>query len=285
MMQRLQDKVVVVTGAAGAIGRALCHALAAHGCRLGLVGRHQQRLEALAAELGSGATRGSPSRTRTALADKLPVAPTANVVAFCTIDVRERAAVHAAMKHLSQELGPIDVLVHSAGVGRITRADAPHVADLEEMLAVNYLGGVYCLEAVLPAMLARGSGQFVAISSLAALRGMSGAAGYSASKAALAVFTESLRPALRRRGIATTTCFLGFVRTPLSAALPFDPRLWMIGPEQAAGHVLRAILHRRREAYFPWYDAWGASLLRRLPAWAVDAVMSRLGRVVLQGDG
>lgn len=124
----------------------------------------------------------------------------------------------------------------------------------------------------------------VAVSSLAALRGMAWTAAYSASKAAFATFLESLRPALRRRGIAATTCYLGFVRTPLSDALPLHPRVWKISPEYAANRILDAVVRKRREAYFPWYYACGARFLRRLPARAFDAVMATFGPILAKGE-
>ncbi len=107
-------------------------------------------------------------------------------------------------------------------------------------MRVNLLGVVYAIEAVLPDMLARGSGQIVALSSLAGCRGMPFSAAYSASKAALANYLESLRPPLRRRGIAVTTVLPGFVRTPLMANASVQPPMAMMEPEGArATHPAR----------------------------------------------
>ncbi len=261
-MKELDGKTIVVTGATGAIGRSLCQMLARHGCRLGLVSRTATQLQTLSDQLR----------------------PVATEVSFQCVDLRRRAAVHDAMASLQRELGPIDVLIHNAGVGRMTCAWAPDLDEVEEMLQVNYLAGVYAVEAVLPGMLQRGSGQLVAVSSLAALRGMAFTAGYSASKAAFATYLESLRPALRRRGIDVSTCYLGFVRTPMSRALPLHPMLWMLSPEAAGKRILRAVARRRSEAYFPWYDACGARFLRRLPSRLLDLVMVSLGRLTLSGD-
>ena len=216
------------------------------------------------------------------LADELrPLGATA---ATAAAELRDRAALQRGIASLVQQLGPVDVLIHNAGIGRLTQAADPNVDDVEEMLEVNYLGGVYAVEAVLPAMLARRSGQLVAISSLASLRGMAWSAGYAASKAAFATFLESLRPALRRRGIAATTCYLGFVRTPMSDALPLNPRLLRISQAYAVKRILRAVALRRREAYMPWYDAWIAAVVRRLPAWLFDRVMAAFGPILVRGE-
>ncbi len=258
----LANQVAVVTGAAGGIGTALCRELAAAGCRVGLLSRTSSKLASLAEELRE--------------AGGLACAQVA--------DVGDRAALNAAIEAVERELGPVDLLIHNAGVGKATNATAPDLDDLEEMLRVNYLGGVYAVEAVLPGMLARGRGRIVAVSSLGARRGMAWSAGYSASKAALTTYLESLRPPLRRRGVTVTTVFLGFVRTAMTAALPLKVQVPMLNPEQAARGILRAAVAGRREASLPLHQAWFTALLRRLPAWAFDAFMATVGRHSLRGD-
>jgi short-subunit dehydrogenase len=199
-------------------------------------------------------------------------------------DVRDRAALHAALAGVQGELGAVDILIHNAGISQLTDARAPDLDGLEEMLRVNYLGGVYALEAVLPAMLARGSGQVVAVSSLGARRALPWCAGYAASKVAFAIYLESLRPALRRRGIRVCTAFPGFVRTDMSEALPFRRPMPMLSPEAAAQRIVRAIVKGRREVFFPWYQAAVMSVLRHLPAWLYDRLMVSAGRWALKGE-
>jgi hypothetical protein len=74
------------------------------------------------------------------------------------------------------------------------------------------------------------------------------------------------------------------VDSPMSAALPLRRKLRMLTPPAAATHIVAAMLGNRRVAYFPWYDACLVRLLRCLPAWAFDAVMSHLAPRVLEGD-
>jgi short-subunit dehydrogenase len=258
----LANQVAVVTGAAGGIGSALCRELAAAGCRVGMLSRTPAKLAPLAEELREV---GASSCAR-------------------VVDVADRAALAAAIDAVERELGPVDLLIHNAGVGKATNAAAPDLDDLEEMLRVNYLGGVYAVEAVLPGMLARGRGRIVAVSSLGARRGMAWSAGYSASKAALATYLESLRPPLRRRGVTVTTVFLGFVRTAMTAALPLKLFVPMMSPERAARGILRAAVAGRREASLPLHQAWFMAILRRLPAWAFDTFMATVGRHSLRGE-
>jgi short-subunit dehydrogenase len=259
---KLNDCVAVVTGAASGIGRALCPLLGRKGARLVLVDRDCAGLDSLGAELAD-----------------------ANIpFAAATVDVRQRAALGQAIRSSAADLGPVDLLVACAGITGVTLVDDLDVEQIEALMRVNFLGVAYAIDAVLPEMLQRRRGQIVGVSSLAGCRGMPFSAGYSASKAALATFLEGLRPALRRRGIAVTTCYLGFVRTPLSEALPLHPKLWKISPEYAANRILDAVVRKRREAYFPWYDACGAKFLRRLPAWAFDAVMATFGPILAKGE-
>jgi 3-oxoacyl-[acyl-carrier protein] reductase len=261
-MTALQSKVAVVTGAGGGIGRALAVALAAQGCRLGLLSRTPEKLELTAEELRqAGAT-----------------------VSSRLADMAKRAEVEEALAGVEQDLGPVDLLVHNAGVGLITNALAPNLDELEEMVRVNYLGGVYAVGAVLPGMMQRGRGQIVAISSLSARRGMAWTAGYSASKAAFAIYLESLRPPLRQRGIRVTTIYSGIVRTAMSEALPFRGRIPMVPVEKAADHFVRAIVQGRREYSYPRLHALAVAWVRRLPPWMFDLVQAWGARFMIRGE-
>jgi len=250
---RLSGQVAVVTGAASGMGRALCHELAREGVRLGLLDRNSDGLSSLADELRARGTTCSQA----------------------TADVGDRQAVGGAIKALTTELGAVNLLVACAGITGATLVDDLAVEQTEAIVRVNLLGVVYAIEAVLPDMLARGSGQIVALSSLAGCRGMPFAAAYSASKAALANYLESLRPPLRRRGIAVTTVLPGFVRTPLMTNALVQPPMAMMEPEGAARHILRAIRRRSRVYAFPWSTSLLLGVLRCLPAWLSDWSMAR----------
>ena len=109
-------------------------------------------------------------------------------------------------------LGPVDVMVANAGFGAPTQLDPLNIADVEETFRVNVLGVIYSIEAVLPGMLARGRGQLVAISSLAAFKGLPGESAYCASKAAVNSYMEGLRIALRNAGHRRDDGLPGFRR-------------------------------------------------------------------------
>jgi short-subunit dehydrogenase len=249
----LQGRVAVVTGAASGIGRALGPLLGQEGARLGLLDCNEQGLATLAEELR---TAGVECATLTA-------------------DVRDRRAVSAAIATLEENLGPVDLLVACAGITGTTLVDDLAVEVTEAILEVNLLGVAYAIDAVLPGMLERGRGQVVALSSLAGCRGMPFSAAYSASKAGLSAYLESLRPALRRRGVTITTVLPGFVRTPLMENAAVQPPLPMMSSEAAARHVLRAIRGRRRVYAFPGSTRLVLRMLGWLPAWLYDWMMAR----------
>jgi short-subunit dehydrogenase len=249
----LQGKIAVVTGAASGMGRALCHELAREGVRLGLLDRNADGLSAVAEELRAGGATCFQAAA----------------------DVTDRVAVRTGIDNLVRDLGPVDLLVACAGITGATLIDDMAIEQTEAILRVNFLGVAYTIDAVLPDMLARGSGHIVALSSLAGCRGMPFSAAYSASKAALATYLESLRPPLRRRGIFVTTVLPGFVRTPLMASAPVQPRMAMMEPEKAAQHILSAIRRRSRVYAFPWRASLVLGVLRWLPPWLYDWCMAR----------
>ena len=117
------------------------------------------------------------------------------------------------------------------------------------MITINVIGVVNSVAAVLPDMLKRGEGHLVAISSLASYRGMPKSGAYSASKAAVSTFFESLRVDLRRSGVTVTTIHPGFIRTPMTAnrkkKLPF-----LLEVDDAACRIIRAIERRARTYAF-----------------------------------
>lgn len=249
----LSGKVVVVTGAAGGMGRALCHELAHEGVRLGLIDRDAEGLTSLQERLHECGV------------------PCCGV----TTDVSDRQAIGAAFDVLVAALGPVDILVACAGITGTTLVNDLAVERTEAIVRVNFLGVVYAVDAVLPDMIARGSGHIVALSSLAGCRGMPFSAAYSASKAALIMYLESLRPPLRRRGIAVTTILPGFVRTPLMTNAPVQPPMAMMEPKAAAQHILRAIRRRSRVYAFPWSTRMLLRVLGWLPPWLYDWCMAR----------
>src|SRR5205085_3625965 len=166
-------------------------------------------------------------------------------------DVRDARSVRAAADRLRQKFGKIDVLIANAGVGATTDATELDTAEVANLMSVNVLGAVNGVAAVLPEMVARGSGQLVAISSLSAYRGLRKSAAYCSSKAAISAFFESVRIDLIGRGVDVTIIHPGFIKTPLTAGrkakMPFLMEL-----DYAIGKIIPAIKKRKKSYAFPW---------------------------------
>jgi short-subunit dehydrogenase len=190
-------------------------------------------------------------------------------------DVTDRPSVLAAVVEAETLVGPIDRMIACAGGGTPTSVANFNAAHFDEVFAMNVGGTVHCIEAVLPNMLSRGSGQIVAISSLAAYRGLPGAAAYSAAKAALTNLIESLRIDLRPRGIAVTLLAPGFVRTRPSATAKRKP--FQLELQKATAAMCRAIVSRKRFYAFPWPLAGIAAAGRLMPAALYDWLLTGKG--------
>ena len=253
------NPVTIVTGASSGIGRATARALAARGHRIGLIARRRELLESLSEEIRAegGAAHVAPA------------------------DVGDRSALHAAIGQIAVHLGPIDVLVANAGHGVPTKLDPMNIEAIEATIRVNILGVIYSIEAVLPAMLHRRTGQIVAVSSLAAYKGLPGESAYCASKAAVNTYMEGLRIELRRAGIKVATVCPGFVDTAMNdMAAAWTPML--MSPEAAGERVARVVLRKKSGVVrFPLPVAWLTDLVARLP----DAIVARLVGHSAPGEG
>lgn len=228
-MSYWQEKVVMVTGASSGIGRGVAVELSRRGAKLGLVARRTETLQEIVSEFES---RGG----------KALAVPG---------DVQDALAVRAAADRFREQLGPIDVLIANAGIGSTNDSAELRASEVAGVINVNVIGAANSVAAVVPEMVARGRGQLVVISSLAAYRGLPKSAAYCASKAAVSAFFESLRLDLQPRGIAVTIIHPGFIKTPLTAGrhaqMPFLMEL-----DVAVEKILRAIEKKKKSYAFPW---------------------------------
>ena len=186
------ERKVWITGASSGIGEALARVLDRRGARLVLSARRSERLEAVKASL----TRPQEHRV-------LPLDVTAT----------DRAAEHVAEALTG---GPVDVLVHGAGISQRSRAAETELAVDRRLMEVNFFGAVALTKAVLPSMLDRGAGHFVVVSSLVGKISTPLRSGYSASKHALHGFFDAVRAELYERGIRVTLACPGFIRTEIT---------------------------------------------------------------------
>jgi short-subunit dehydrogenase len=257
-----QGRVAVVTGASSGIGRALAQALAVRGARVALVARRSDRLEELAAEI---AAAGGQAR------------------AF-VCDVSERASVQAACAAVEASFGPVEILVNDAGYVRHVLFADHEPEDVERMMRTNYLGAVWWIQAVLPAMRAARRGWVVNVSSLAGLLPQPDEAAYSATKYALTGLSEAISYELEREGIHVLVVHPVLVRTEMftpevMARMPAGSEGRFISAGRFAEETLRALARGDRSTVIP-RSYRGVVLLRALfPGWMGNL----MARVKLRG--
>jgi short-subunit dehydrogenase len=259
-MPAFDNQVVLITGAGSGIGRQLALTLAGEGAAIGTIDLSMEPLAKLAAEV-----------------------PRAKV-AWAVADVTDRSALRAAAAQIQERLGPVDVLIANAGIGRETSALALNVDDIEAQIRVNLLGVVNSIDAVLPGMLERRRGHVVAISSLASARGIPGLAGYCASKAGVNALLDAFRVELQPCGIHVTTICPAWIRTPLTANAAVPPSE-LLPVDEAARRIVRAIRKRKLLYAFPPRNARRMSLVRLLPVRLSDWFIIHMMRKVTKKQG
>jgi NAD(P)-dependent dehydrogenase (short-subunit alcohol dehydrogenase family) len=224
-------RVAVVTGASSGIGAAIARRLAADGWHCVLMARREEQLRQLAGEIGAD-------------------------VEVC--DVSDRAAVDAAAERVRERHPAIALLVNNAGIG--ARGDflttEPEV--IEQVLRTNYLGGIWCLRAFLPALEAAAPSHVVNIVSVAGTVALGASGPYAAAKHAQLAFSRSTAALLLRRGITVHTVNPGFVETPgFPQRNRFRSPLWrriVIGPDDVARRVAEVVRSGKIETTVPrWY--------------------------------
>ena len=217
-MKKFSSRVVCITGASSGIGAALSEYYAQPGMTLALLARDEVELR----------TISEKCRAKGA------------VVHEYVADVTDVEAMRRCATDLLGRVERVDIVIANAGIRGEEDPDCQDTQIAEEIMRVNYFGVINTFSPFIRPMKARGHGQLAVISSIASFRGTPNSGAYSASKAAVNVWTESLRLRLIPHGISLTTICLGFVNTAMTAGLPF----WMPGilsPEKAAALIAKNI--------------------------------------------
>lgn len=242
------NKTALVTGASYGIGEASARTMAAAGATVLVVARSADRLEDIAASINAGGGRA---------------------LAYPT-DLTDEAAVSALTKQITEEHGALDIVVSNAGKS-LRRSlhdqyDRPH--DFQRTIDINYLGPIWLLLGLLPAMRENGSGHIVNVSSVG-VRVVPGPqwGAYQASKGAFDRWLRSVAPELHADGVDVTTVYFALVRTRMIAPTPVLGRLPGLSSDEAADAIAKAIIERPRTIEPPWVlPAELASVLLAGPA-------------------
>jgi len=243
-------KVALITGAGSGIGQQLALALAGMGCTVAAVDCQEHGLKTLEEHIL--AKNGH--------------------CATAVLDVTDAVKLQAGVAELEKNLGPIDLLIASAGVGLETSALDYRAEDMNTVLNVNLIGVSNSIAAVLPGMLQRKHGHVVAMSSLASFRGLPRMLGYCASKAGINALMEGMRIEVEDKGVCTTTVCPGWIRTPMTTQVAGKvPK--MLEPDEAARIIIDAVWRKKRFCAFPRKTVWFIRFLGWLPRFVRDGLL------------
>lgn len=231
-------RAVFITGGTTGIGMELAKHYLAHGWKVGVCGRERAKFE------------------------ENFVSHRDNV-SFYAVDVSDRAALKSAILDFSSSIG-LDLMIANAGIGYKFKTKVPDFEYSYKMVHVNLLGVMYAVEAALDVMIPRGKGHLVMVSSIAGYNGLPGVSAYSATKAAVQKYAESLHLDLRQFNINVTTICPGFVETPLTSNNHHSMPFIMKAPR--AAELIAKAIHKKKMVYaFPFFFATLVRLISMLP--------------------
>jgi short-subunit dehydrogenase len=255
-------QLAFITGASSGIGQALAWRYHQAGFRLALVARRTAEIETWAAAQGLAAGQYAVYGADVADADSIAAAGAACIAAQ----------------------GVPDVVIANAGISiGMDTADRADIDVMARTFAVNNVGLAATFHPFVAAMAARGSGALVGIGSVAGIRGLPGHGAYSASKAAVIAYCESLRGELRGSGVKVVTICPGYIDTPLTKqnryAMPF-----LMQADAFADAAFRTIAAGSSYRVIPWQMGVVAKLLRLLPNALFDRLLAGRPRKHRQGE-
>jgi short-subunit dehydrogenase len=257
-MSRTRFQSVFITGASSGLGRGLALHYAREGATVHAAARRQAALESRAHD---AAGAGAAGRI-------VPV----------VLDVADEEALVAALAAAEAAAGgALDLVVANAGISDPTSARKMDWRKVKRVLDVNVSAAAVTVAAALPAMVARGQGTVVAVSSLAGFRGFPANAAYCASKAALHVFMESVRVDLRGTGVRAITVYPGFVKTEMTAKNRF-PMPFLMDLDDAVKRMADGIARGEPTVSFPLPARALVRLIGAIPRSLYEPVAGRGGR-------
>ncbi len=251
---------VFITGASSGLGRALALEYARRGARLGLVARREDKLRELLREL-----------------------PDPSLHLSYAVDVNDHGALREAAQDFIRQAGGVDVVIANAGISYGTLTErSEDLAVFEKIIQTNLIATVASFAPFIDAMKAQAAQgerdlRLVGIASVAGMRGLPGAGAYSASKAAVISYCESLRVELRGQGIRVVTIAPGYIDTPMTQVNNY-PMPFLMPAQRFARKAVKVIERGRSYAVIPWPMRIVSWVLKLLPNRLFDFAFARAGR-------
>ncbi|WP_183093823.1 SDR family oxidoreductase [Nocardioides stalactiti] len=252
MSNRLDGRVIAITGAGRGIGAATATALTREGARVAIGDIDLDIAKATAERIG-GETLALP------------------------LDVTSPESVKDFMDTVESTLGPIDVYINNAGVMPLATLLGEDDTVIDRIFAINTLAVIHGTREAARRMLPRGRGHIVNVASTAGKAGVAGSATYCASKAAVVQYTEGAYAELHDQGLEFTVVMPGITRTELTDGVEDMPGFRAITPESVAEAITEAVVKPRFEVYVPKSARTILNVTRLLPFGAGQWMAKRMG--------
>jgi len=270
-MKEFNQKTVLITGGSSGIGFALSRVLTSLGAQVWIMARDDVKLEQALEQLDDVKLHADQE------------------CGFVSADVANNEQVKQALQKVSQQAGPLDLVVNSAGVAHPGYVQELSLDTFRWMMDVNYFGTVHVTKAVLPEMITRGSGHLVNISSIAGFLGVYGYTAYGASKFALRGFSDALRAEMKPLGIGVSIVYPPDTDTPQleyeNQFKPYETKALaggggLMSSEQVADSIIKGI-QRNRYLILPGMES---KLLYRLSGLVGGLIYPLMDRLIAQAQ-
>ncbi|KKE78677.1 SDR family oxidoreductase [Oceanobacillus caeni] len=249
-MNRLKDKIIVITGASSGIGEKLAIKVAEKGAHPILLARSEVKLKTISEKIKK----------------ETSVQPY-----YFKLDVSDRDAVERVFVEIIKDIGNIDVLINNAGFGVFDAFHEANLDDLEKMFHVNVIGLMNCTKQVIPSMIERNMGHIVNIASQAGKLATPKTSGYAATKHAVLGFTNSLRLELRKTNIHVSAVNPGPIETNFfesadqSGTYVKNVKKYMLQADTVAEKIVYLMERPKRELNIPYWMNIGSNLYNMFP--------------------
>lgn len=257
--------VAIITGASSGIGEAAAKALAKNGYRVVVAARRKDRLDKLVSLIEKDSGIAYPVPT----------------------DITDINQIQNLVETTVQSFGRIDVLVNSAGYGKLVWLDQQSLEEIDNQIRVNLIGAIQISRAVLPYMLTENQGQIIHITSISSYVGLPTYSIYTTSKFGLRGFLESFRREMRGTGITISGVFPGAVDTEFDQhagvhwkITRVTPDWLLLSPDDVAKLILKVIQKKKKNVVAPrimWVPIIANTFFPRLVGWIVSKFFYRDG--------